>query len=69
MNKDEIEIGDKVSVVIVVGQQFDGFVKHIPSATGDSWVIRECRPDKEIGVLHYVQTFAEIIKYDAFQPI
>jgi threonine dehydrogenase-like Zn-dependent dehydrogenase len=59
-----IKIGDRVIVRIHCGAQFDGIVDYEPQATGDSWHIEEVDfAGNRTGIIHYVQTFAEIVKY------
>jgi hypothetical protein len=64
MKLDKIEEGDKVTVRFSSGNTFDGIVKYTPCATGDSWHIQEVDfAGVQKDVLHYVQTFEEIIRY------
>jgi len=52
--KDKIEIGDIVKVEFNNSQFtlcFEAVVKHIPSATGDSWIFKDLRGERRI---HYV---------------
>lgn len=56
MKNNSIEINDPVLVFLNPQTCFDGIVKYIPVATGDSWVITDSS-----GRPHYVQTFQEIV--------
>jgi len=57
-----IDIGDVVTVKFNNGRTLDGVVYRVPCDTGDCWIIEEPCGRKEEHVLHYVQTFEEIIK-------
>ena len=58
MDSERIEIGDRVAVHFR-SSIFYGQVLHLPSATGDCWIIKEYTTIAD--VLHYVQSFDQII--------
>lgn len=53
-----IDIGDRVQVETLCFDHFDGIVKHMPAATGDSWTIL-----LDNGTVKQVQNFSTITKY------
>jgi hypothetical protein len=50
--------GDFVTVYFEHIERVSGFVRRLPQATGDCWVIE----DAACGEVHYVQTFGRITK-------
>ena len=50
------EIGDKALFRFVDGRTVFGVIRHIPVATGDSWIISEILEGKEFEWL-YIQQF------------
>ena len=49
--------GDKVTICLLNEDSFDGIVEHVPIKTGDCWIVNENN------IIHYIQTFSQIIKY------
>jgi len=50
------EVGSKASFCFASGHKLFGIIKHIPVATGDSWIVEEIHEGKEIGTV-YIQQF------------